>query len=148
MRNSLTPQKESEQEKTVLLTSLLSLSSCMSSVQVSVSRIWAAMAQTSIYDYELWYMMAHRLQKQGSQGQLVLQYQLNLAQKSSTSTDDFLDWKYCVTLGHFSLNFFPSSLFLFLFSLPLRNFVSCLTLKPHTPPHDKLYVTETSRDLE
>ena len=44
MRNSLTPQKESEQEKTVLLTSLLSLSSCMSSVQVSVSRIWAAMA--------------------------------------------------------------------------------------------------------
>ena len=43
-----------------------------------------------------------------------------LSEMSSTSTDKFLDWKYCVTLGNFSLNF-SSSLFLFLFSRPLRN---------------------------
>ena len=43
-----------------------------------------------------------------------------LSEISSTSKDEFLDWKYCVTLGHSSLNF-SSSLFLFLFSLPLRN---------------------------
>lgn len=62
------------------------------------------------------------------------------SEMSSTSTDKFLDWKYCVALGHFSLNF-SSSLFLFLFSLPLRNRFMLNSATAPTP-HDKLSVTE------
>ena len=132
MRNSLTPQKESEQEKTVLLTSLLSLSSCASSVQVSVSQIWAAVVHDGSPFVEARQaglvgavvavcLLLLALAKLGSAALETLSDVLETSSEmSSTSTDKFLDWKYCVALGHFSLNF-SSSLFLFLFSLPLRN---------------------------
>ena len=66
-------------------------------------------------------MLLLALAKLGSAALETLSDELEtLSEMFSTSTHKFLDWKYCVTLSNLSLNF-SSSLFLFLFSLPLRN---------------------------
>ena len=58
------------------------------------------------------------LAKLGSSA-LIIRWTWNIIRNVFHFHGQILDWKYCVTLGNFSLNF-SSFLFLFLFSLPLR----------------------------
>lgn len=98
--------------------------SCASSVQVSVSGIWAAVVHDDVSSF----LEARQAGLVGAEvavcllllaiaklGPAALE---TLSDMSSFSTDKFFDWKNFVSLGNFSLNF-SSSLFFFLFSLPL-----------------------------
>ena len=77
--------------------------SCASSVQVSVSGIWAAV----VHDDGSSFLEARQAGLVGAEaiaklGAAALE---TLSEMSSSSTDAFFDWKNCVSLVNFSLKF-------------------------------------------